>query len=255
MQPLRPLDLAGILDSAFSLFWRHAWFLMGLGLCCLGPIAVLSVLLGSPAVPTLLLMHPLRQVILILVEVLAQFTALLATVRAAGVLYRGETAEFWPCLAPALLRVVPYTLLALVLYGLIGIASVLLVVPGLLVAALFFLFVPALMLENRGFFAALDRGVNLAVGALPRLVGVMFLSFCMRYSGTLLLFLLVLLPFLLVGSARSQLAPALTALLLLVQIPLLAFQASVAVVAYYDRRAVREGLDLEDRLTALEAAP
>ena len=255
MQSWRPLDLAGILDSAFSLFWRHAWFLMGLGLCCLGPVAVLSLLLQGPPAPPLFLAHPLRQAVLLLLQLLAQFTALLAAVRAAGRLYRGETAEFWPCMARALTWVVPYMFLALILYLLIGIASVLLVVPGLLLAALFFLFVPALMLENRGFFAALDHGVNLARGALPRLVGVMFLSFCMRYSGTLLLFLLALLPFLLVGPLRSHLAPALTPLLLLVQIPLLAFQASVAVVAYYDRRAVREGLDLEDRLTALEAAP
>lgn len=122
--------------------------------------------------------------------------------------------------------------------------------PCLFMAALCFAVVPAVVLEDQGPLEAVERSVELAWGALPRIMGVLAVALVIVVLPSLAVFWLT------GGFARPVSSPASTGLtpggaiierLLFIAVHTLVAPVlpSVIVVLYYDRRVRTEPLVLE----------
>lgn len=143
----------------------------------------------------------------------------------------------------------------------VGVVMVLAVLAVMLaISALFFAIVPAIVVERRGPFDAIGRSFALAWGALPRVIGVLAVSFVIVLLPVLGAMLLVGLTegFASVLSGAGALSPAAAATQQLITTLgyalTLPFLAAALVLLYYDRRARTEAHDLEGMVQGLALA-
>ena len=292
---LRPLSFGEILDSAFSLYRRHFVALLSAALIPLIPSMLLtgvitrSALTAEPSDAAAAFGAALIPLMLLgFVVGLVMWAALARMVGEAwtggevsvGDGYRRGLRAFFPLVGSMLLvyvilmvamfGVLVAGMLVAAMLGAIGMAvgnqtvTVLLMIPALLltIAAFFaaastmFGVLPAIVIEKYGPAAAIMRSVRLSRGAIPRVTGIMMVTF-----------LIIFLPMLFVmavtggfaaftdpGSVPSagsfwlqQVANSLTSALTT------PFMIASMVILYFDRRVRTEAFDVQLAADALEA--
>ena len=292
---LRPLSFGEILDSAFSLYRRHFVALLSAALIPLIPSMLLtgvitrSALTAEPSDAAAAFGAALIPLMLLgFVVGLVMWAALARMVGEAwtggevsvGDGYRRGLRAFFPLVGSMLLvyvilmvamfGVLVAGMLVAAMLGAIGMAvgnqtvTVLLMIPALLltIAAFFaaastmFGVLPAIVIEKYGPAEAILRSVRLSRGAIPRVTGIMMVTF-----------LIIFLPMLFVmavtggfaaftdpGSVPSagsfwlqQVANSLTSALTT------PFMIASMVILYFDRRVRTEAFDVQLAADALEA--
>ena len=292
---LRPLSFGEILDSAFSLYRRHFVALLSAALIPLIPSMLLTGVItraaltdepsdaaaafGAALIPLMLLGFVVGLVMW------AALTRMLGEAWTGGEVsvgdgYRRGLRAFFPLVGSMLLvyvilmvamfGVLVAGMLVAAMLGAIGMAvgnqtvTVLLMIPALLltIAAFFaaastmFGVLPAIVIEKYGPAEAILRSVRLSRGAIPRVTGIMMVTF-----------LIIFLPMLFVmavtggfaaftdpGSVPSagsfwlqQVANSLTSALTT------PFMIASMVILYFDRRVRTEAFDVQLAADALEA--
>lgn len=277
---LRPLGFGEVLDSAFTLYRRNfAAFVAaalapslvmiagailtgmhrmnpeapGFGFLLFMPIATLTTLVmwgalahlasraygGTPAPPAEGLQVGLRRFFPVLGSLLLALLAMmviggalmvvLGIVVAIAGMAVGETA-----------MLVFVVLLGIVMLALYALGS-----------AVFFAVVPAVVVEEKGPVGAISRSIELARGALPRIVGLLLVSFFIVYLPILGAMVLTGTFSTLYDPAAAAAAAGSTSYMLQQFLSWIAgalttpFLVSVIVVQYYDRRVRTEALDVQ----------
>jgi hypothetical protein len=286
---LRPLAFGEVLDGAFTLYRRNFATFVGTAL-------VPTLVSIAAALPTGMLTDPAAAespLMLFFFPVVAVVTVLMwgALTHQASQAYgglpvsvgeglRAGASSFWRLFFASLLAFLGmgavFVVVALVL-GLVVVAgalaagaadAVLAVVIGVVVAvvmlggivlvgALLFAVSPAAVVEGKGPLQSLFRSLELARGAVRRLMGVLAVTFAIVYLpviGVIVLtgtFSTVYDPAAAAAAAGSPAYVAHQVLTLGVGVLTTPFMVSVLVVQYYDRRVRTEGLDVQalaDRL-------
>ncbi len=291
---LRPLSFGEILDSAFSLYRRHFVALLSASLVPLIPTMLLTALITRPGlaagasepdafgvglIPLMLVSFVLGML------TWAALTRMVGEAWAGGEVsvgdgYRRGLRVFLPLVGSTLLvfvilmvALIGALVAGMLLAGMLGAiglaagsqtATVVLMIPVLLLAIVVFFaaascmfgVLPAIVIEKYGPFSAIMRSVRMSRGAVPRVTGIMTVSY-----------LIILLPLLFVmavtggfapftdpGSVPSagsfwlqQVANSLTSALTA------PFMVASIVILYFDRRVRTEAFDVQLAADALEA--
>jgi hypothetical protein len=291
---LRPLAFGEVLDSAFTLYRRNFSTFVAVALAPTLAMFAAALLAGFPfsgagiegggALPGLTLF-----IVAAMVGTIAMWNALThLSSQAYGGLpisfgegYRVGLARFLPMLGSLLVAIVllmaVFAAIALVVALGAGILAMLLlgggesaiaVVVGVLVGVLilalyavsgafFFAVFPAVVVEGRGPLSAIARSVQLARGALGRLVALIIVCAVIVYLPIIGVVMLTGTFATLYDPAAAAAAQGSTAFLLQQSVTMLSgalttpFFVSALVVQYYDRRVRTEALDVQvaaDRL-------
>ncbi len=126
------------------------------------------------------------------------------------------------------------------------------IIPGLLLATRWWVAVPVAVIESRGASAALKRRSELTEGNRWRVFGLLLVTGCMVFFGTLIVASLL-------GAATASLQPSQREMHPWVQLalevlvlPLNALAAVAPAVAYHDLRIGREGAEVEELLRVFD---
>ena len=273
--PMRPLSFGEILDGAFTLYRRNFTRFLGTWALVMAVTCVVTLVLVMIGVLTAPVLHPALRVALLgpVVGTLVTLGWSSLTWQAAR-LYQGKPASMGDSLAVALIGALPLAgscLIAWVLIGIAGAAGIMalpvllsvlapepllvpwaakafgVALPCLFMAALFFAVVPAVVLEDQGPLEAVERSVELAWGALPRIMGVLTVALAIVVLPSLAVFWLT------GGFTRPASSAGLTPggavieqlLSIAVHTLVAPVLPSVIVVLYYDRRMRTEPLAME----------
>lgn len=291
----RPLTFGEILDGAFTLYRRHFLTFFVTALVPYVPVAIVSGQMAG-ADPAEDFSGYFGLLFVAMVVMFVAFVLMWgALTREAAQAYGGGEVSmgdgfgrglraFLPGLAAAFVAVLMMSVVGGVLSMVVGVVFALAIpaaaagggsaVPFVLVSvfsfllimavmlgmgSLFFAVTPVLVVEGRGPFEAIGRSFTLAWGALPRVVGVMVVSY-----------LIAILPLAasMIGIGITQgfeamvtaggMSPAAIAVQQVISAVgyalTLPFFATTLVLLYYDRRARTEAHDLEGMVQGLAAA-
>ena len=294
---LRPLGFGEILDGAFTLYRRNLGPFVVTSLVPTLAIVVAVLLLGVGTFGAIATGDPTAGIaafmgsfaLFMFIVALATLVTWAALTREASQAYTGGEVSvgdgmragfraFLPLLAAGILAFIGIVIVVIgvaiaggMLMGMAAAAgSVLLTVVATIVMfllmmgaylccfALLFAVVPAVVVEGKGPYEALERSVQLARGALPRIIGLMFV--------TLLIVYLPMIAVLIVTGSTAQFTsptpvqPSLGALIAQqvltwgVSVLTVPFMVAVVVLQYYDRRVRTEALDVQMAADALAVA-
>lgn len=152
-------------------------------------------------------------------------------------LYKGEKAGVGEALGRGLARFLPLLGIAIIEGLGIGIGFILLIVPGLILYCMWFVSVPACVVEGLGVFDSLRRSAGLTKGYRWKVLGMLI---CLIIVATVLIFAVSFI-FSLAGS------PAIAVIgIAIVSIFPAAFQNVMISTIYYNLRAIKEGVSVDN---------
>lgn len=249
---LRPLSIGEVIDASFQVYRRHFSALATIVLVCNG-LPVLLQIYGRSGGGVHLGLTVVYAVLVVVLSLIATG----ATVFVVSESYLGRAITAREALNRALPFVVPLIVVSL-LVGLVAfVGFLLLVVPGVIAICGLAVSVPALVVESTSSTDAMGRSWALTRGYRLRMFGLF-----------VLIFLLILVPYVAIMGAVGVAAAVSgatgakglsTGLILLgtviaaiVQLLLSPLYQAALVIAYYDLRVRKEGLDLELLASALQ---
>lgn len=159
---------------------------------------------------------------------------------------RGQRASFGDCLRRGLATVFPVIVISILVFLLVGFASLLLLIPGIIVFTMLWVAIPVAVIERPGITASLGRSRQLTKGFRWRVLAIYVLLLILALViGGLIGLVFGAGAFVGGGTGIADFPTIAIVVDYLVQAFFTALMAVAVAVGYYALRASKEGVDIE----------